>query len=53
VLIDDIDLDKNRSEAKQRFGLVPDTPTFLANSGQTIPELVADVYRCLPQPDTS
>lgn len=46
VLIDDIDLDKNPIEAKQRFGLVPDTPDLFSKlRAYEYLNFVADVYR--------
>jgi ABC-2 type transport system ATP-binding protein len=46
VLIDGIDLDKNPIEAKQRFGLVPDTPDLFSRlRAYEYLNFVADVYR--------
>ncbi len=46
VLIDGIDLDKSPIEAKQRFGLVPDTPDLFSKlRAYEYLNFVADVYR--------
>jgi len=46
VLIDGIDLDKSPIEAKQRFGLVPDTPALFSKlRAYEYLNFVADVYR--------